>query len=373
MMQQVSIWEEQSFYAPQDFIIAGAGFTGLWVAFHLKQKFPDKNICILERGMIPAGASPRNAGFACFGSLSEILADMKTRGPEQSMRLVQWRFEGLKMIRQYFPQSLIDYQVSGGFELLNDPALLNELSNINSLLYPATKAIETFTVRDDLIKEFGFAGTRHLIENRFEGGLHSGKLLKTLAQMLYSSGVQILYGCDIKDYEETDEWVTIHTSHKKKWKARQLILCTNAYIKKMFPDLDITPARGQVLLTEPIPDLKIDGVFHFDEGYYYFRNLGDRILLGGARNASFETEFTFDQVTTNRIQHRLEEFLTQVILPGQKPKITHRWAGIMAMGGDKFPIVRKLSPRTRCAVRLSGMGVALAPTVGKMVAADISV
>ncbi|MGC4234401.1 MAG: FAD-binding oxidoreductase, partial [Niabella sp.] len=70
-LQQISIWEAETFYAPQDIIIVGAGFTGLWTAFYLKQKYPSKKITIIERGPVPAGASGRNAGFACFGSLTE--------------------------------------------------------------------------------------------------------------------------------------------------------------------------------------------------------------------------------------------------------------------------------------------------------------
>jgi len=70
---QVSIWEKETFYAPQDIVIVGSGFVGLWSAFYLKKKDPDLKITILDRGMIPTGASTRNAGFACFGSLNNYI------------------------------------------------------------------------------------------------------------------------------------------------------------------------------------------------------------------------------------------------------------------------------------------------------------
>ena len=50
----------------------------------------------------------------------------------------------------------------------------------------------------------------------------------------------------------------------------------------------ITPARGQIIVTEPIDDLPWTGCHHFDEGFYYFRNIGNRVLLGGARNQDFD-------------------------------------------------------------------------------------
>ena len=70
---QVSIWEKESFYASQDVIIIGSGFVGLWSAYYLKKKDPDLKVTVIERGQIPTGASTRNAGFACFGSLSELV------------------------------------------------------------------------------------------------------------------------------------------------------------------------------------------------------------------------------------------------------------------------------------------------------------
>jgi glycine/D-amino acid oxidase-like deaminating enzyme len=62
----LSIWEKETFYAPQDIIIAGSGFTGLWAAYYLKKKNPALKIMVVDRGITPMGASTRNAGFCLF-------------------------------------------------------------------------------------------------------------------------------------------------------------------------------------------------------------------------------------------------------------------------------------------------------------------
>ncbi|GAB3425759.1 NAD(P)/FAD-dependent oxidoreductase [Niabella aquatica] len=367
-MQQISIWEAETFYAPQDIIIVGAGFTGLWTAFYLKQKYPSKKITIIERGPVPAGASGRNAGFACFGSFTEILSDIDTIGTDKALQLLNWRFEGLKTIRQHFNDSAIDYYNTGGYELLNKEASLEKLSAVNSLLYPVTSATETFILKNELIGQFGFANTRYLIENRFEGGLHPGKLLGALIQKLSGMDVQLMCGTELKSFEESSDDIKLQTTDKRTLHTQQLIFCTNAFSKSILPHIAVVPARGQVLLTAPVPDLKFKGVFHYDEGFYYFRNLNNRILLGGARNTAIATEYTLDAFTTLPIQQALEDFLSKFILPGQKPAIACRWAGIIAMGQEKTPILKQLTDRTFCAVRLGGMGVALAPAMGKLLA-----
>ena len=138
--------------------------------------------------------------------------------------------------------------------------------------------------------------------------------------------------------------------------------------KTTVPSIDIKPCRGQVLITSPIENLSLKGVFHFDRGYYYFRNLGNRILIGGARNKAFEEEDTNEMEVTAMIQNELENFIHQHLLPKPSFTITDRWSGIMAMGSEKLPIVKQLSTNVFCCVRMSGMGVALAPVVAKEVA-----
>jgi len=85
---QFSIWEKESFYAPKDVIIVGSGFAGLWCAYYLKKRKPKLSVAIVDRGIIPAGASTRNAGFACFGSLTELLQDAQKNGEEKMLQLM---------------------------------------------------------------------------------------------------------------------------------------------------------------------------------------------------------------------------------------------------------------------------------------------
>ena len=79
----ISLWEKRSLIS-YDIIIIGAGITGLSTAASLKEKNPKLNILVLERGLLPTGASTKNAGFACFGSLTELRNDLKVLGEEQN-------------------------------------------------------------------------------------------------------------------------------------------------------------------------------------------------------------------------------------------------------------------------------------------------
>jgi gamma-glutamylputrescine oxidase len=365
-MIEPSIWEKESFYAPRDLIVVGSGFVGLWCAYYLKKKHPKNSIAIVDRGIIPTGASTRNAGFACFGSVTELIADTLRMGEDQMLEIVEWRFRGLQRIRKLFKDKQIGFEESGGYELITRSQgfdinhLRTQLDSINQRLKPITGDTKAFRLNDGLISSFGFAGVEHLIENRLEGQLHAGRLCQSLLQLIQSMGVTVLNNVEIKHFENLP--LTLQT--------RQLLICTNAFASQLLPGLDIEPARGQILVTAPIPGLPLKGTFHYDEGYYYFRNLGNRILLGGARNKALEAERTMDFDTSDTIQQELENFLKHTILPSMADKldIEYRWSGIMGVGKEKKPIVREIQDGIFCAVRMGGMGVALAPEIGKTIA-----
>ncbi len=140
-------------------------------------------------------------------------------------------------------------------------------------------------------------------------------------------------------------------------------------IPSLVPDAtlpEILPGRGQVIVTKPLTNLKLKGSFHADEGYYYFRSLGDRVLLGGGRNLDFEGERTTSHQTTEHIQSVLENMLRTVILPNHPDlEIEHRWAGTMAFTTTKQPYVGNVSPRCVVAFGCNGMGVAISSNVAR--------
>ena len=383
----ISVWEQSTYFAPKDLVIVGCGFVGLWTAYEAIQKNPKLNITILERGVIPSGASTRNAGFSCFGSVSELMYDIQLMGEAAMLETVKMRYDGLQRIQKVFKAKEIDYNQWGGYELFegkksknssNDlydiSKLENDIAYLNKILAPALKTpkkngkyLPIYTNASKEIKKLGFQGIEALAFNQMEGQLNSAKLVLALQKAVQSKGVQILFSTEVKKFKAHKKGVTITTNLDAPIEAKQFLICTNGFAKQLMPKLDVVPARGQVFVTEPIKNLKFKGCFHFDEGYYYFRNLGNRLLLGGARNADFKNEKTYSLDTSDTIQKVLEKFMMERILPkgSKKPKIELRWSGTMGMGKIKKPIIEQLQANVYCAVRMSGMGVAIAPIVAQ--------
>ncbi len=375
-MSDLSIWEKESFYATQDIIIVGGGLMGLWTALELKRKNAKLHVTILERTPIPFGASTRNAGFACFGSPTEMIHDAEQMGTDSLLEIVEMRFRGIEKIKSNFSNHIIDYDPCGGYECINKnypywDDLDGKLDWLNGQLKDITKQSQTFVRKDHAIAENGMRGFDGMVENSLEGSLHSGKLVSALIQKAQASGVSILNGLELIGWQKNWDCVTIQTAQNINLKCNQLLFCTNAFTHKLFPELNITPARGQLIVTSPIEGLKVNGTFHFDEGFYYWRNLGNRILLGGARNADFETERTTETNVTELIKQKLIEFLQTHLHPSYQYTIENHWSGIMGFTENKKPLLQQVTDNVFVSICCNGMGVALSPILGENAARQL--
>ncbi len=361
----LSYWEYQSWLSNIDYTIVGSGIVGLNTALHLKDRFPNSRILILERGFLPNGASTKNAGFACFGSLSEILDDLDSHSEQEVIELIQKRKKGLELLRKNLGDDAIGYKCFGGYELFlpEDEQLyqscVSQIKTVNDLLKPVFGG-EVFRTKTNI---FNFKNIKEpLVYNKFEAQINTGKMMEALLQKVHLAGIKILNSITVEDVLENDTSVEVKTD-KFLFHTKKLLIATNGFASKMGIS-GVKPARAQVLITKPIKNLKVKGTFHLDKGYYYFRNIDDRILFGGGRNLDFKAEETTEMEQTARIQNKLEALLKSTILPDVPFEIDHRWSGIMGVGSTKSPIVKQLSNNVYCGVRLGGMGVAIGSLVG---------
>ncbi|HPF09929.1 MAG TPA: FAD-dependent oxidoreductase [Flavobacteriaceae bacterium] len=369
----LSFWERETWFNEIDFAIVGSGIVGLTCALSLRNRFPNSKIVIFERGLLPNGASTKNAGFACFGSVSEILDDLKSHSEEAVIELVRKRVFGLKLLREILGDHTIDYQENGGYELfpLNDEALFEEcmekLEGVNNLLKETIfNGKSPFLIKND---PFSFKNIRkQVIFNQFEGQLDTGKMMQSLIQKCLKSNIFILNSFKIESYLPKNNQIQLNFVNFGEIYTQKLLIATNGFANDLISKENIVPARAQVLITSPIENASIKGTFHLDRGYYYFRNVGNRILLGGGRNLDFSGETTTQMQVTQHIQEQLEALLRTTILPNKTFTIEQRWSGIMGVGNQKSPIVKELTRNVYCGVRLGGMGVAIGSLVGKELA-----
>jgi gamma-glutamylputrescine oxidase len=209
MNYRMSYWEKTELYQNMDIAVIGSGIIGLLSAIALQKQHPEQQVYILERGSTPIGASTRNAGFACLGSPSEIVADIEKNGFQASIDLIQMRWEGLIKLREILSDEDLDFSMDGGHELFTEydeqvyrnceeilPQLNNELRRITGI-------DQCYTPKHEAIKQFRLGGAERLINIKAEGQLNPGKMTAKLMKLAESLGIKIMNGISIEKIEDT--------------------------------------------------------------------------------------------------------------------------------------------------------------------------
>lgn len=363
-----------------DVAIIGSGIVGLSCAASILERNPKKKVIVLERGLLPTGATTKNAGILSIGNFIDILEDIKEIGEAEVRRKIENQRRGINKLLERLGTEATDYQLNGTYELFNDNDLhlVNEIDKVNKVLLPVFKE-NVFSLDNSKIQEFSVNDkvVKAIVFSKFDATIDSGRTIKNLLKYTRNLGAIIITGAEVVSYEKAPTKGVIvkmkkpfssMDGEKNSCHCKKLIIATNAFSNPILHQkVDLVPARGQVFVTKPIPGLKIKGAFHFEEGYYYGRTIGDRVLFGGARNTDFAGETTERFENTEKIITRVKQILEEVILPNHKVEIEHQWAGIMGFGRkSKQRIIEELEEGVFCAIRFSGFGMSIATHVGEM-------
>jgi gamma-glutamylputrescine oxidase len=359
-----SFWEKQQYLGKYDLLIIGSGFTGLSAGITLLKSKPGLRVAIIESATIGTLASSRNAGFMCYGSPSELGKELTALPPATMLQMIRNKHKGMKLLLQFAGKRGIQYKKVTGYEVLQSNAAATNTASqsyqeLNKLFKEAIGITDYFA---PATKRHFAAGFQETIAFAYEGQLNPAATVFQLTQLFKNLGGIHLNATTAHGLEKSEGHFVIPTSLGNV-QAHQVIVATNAFTSSLIPSSQIQPKRAQILITNPIAKLPYLGNFHMDFGYVYFRNVGNRLLLGGARNKDFETENSANLALNPLIQTELDTLLQQ-LLPDQNIQIEDRWAGIMGFDEHNSPQVRLIDSNLLLVAGMNGMGTALGPALG---------
>lgn len=358
-----SYWEKKYWDSDCDVAIIGSGLVGLYTANFLKDNFPAMEIKLLDRAEPPLGASTKNAGFACFGTAGEICSDLKKQSEAEVLTMLEMRWSGLQTMLKYTTSDKIDFVRKGGSEIFRSESEYEEVEDnlgfINGLIAEATGIKEVIKPRSNTT--FNHLASKYLY-NEQEGQLNPVLLVRDLRKKAHSNGVQIQAYKELHNYQKAGSKWHLNFSDNSELKCDHLVLATNAFTKDLFSELDIIPYRNQVIVSKEFATVPITGCYHLDEGYIYFRDIDNRILIGGGRHFDLETEQTHEFSKNDSIIDKLID-TARNDLGISRFELDHSWSGIIATGSSKRPIVKRISEGAIVAARSGGMGVAISSQI----------
>jgi gamma-glutamylputrescine oxidase len=330
-----------------DVIVVGGGVTGCSCALTLARH--GLRVRLHEARTVAGGASGRNGGFALRGGAVAYDVARSELGRERARALWELTERALDRMASLAGDAL---RRVGSLRLAADDAERDALAAEHAALREDGYAVEWRDVLPPPLDRL-FRGA---ILHPRDGALQPARWVRRLAAQAADAGAEIVEGSPV-DVDALD--------------ARTVVVAADGLTAALLPELGgaVWPVRGQVLVTEPLAERVFERPHYARAGYDYWQQLPDgRLVVGGKRDASLDTENTAVEETTGLIQERLDAFVVDLL--GRLPRITHRWAGVWGTTRDGLPLVGRVPGRDEVWVAggYSGHGNVLGLACGDLVA-----
>ena len=208
------------------------------------------------------------------------------------------------------------------------------------------------------------------------GHLWPFALVHAFADAARRHGATIRTGVAVERLSRTGERVTGVIANGESMPAAEVVLATNAYTPALLPHLPtgaIVPARGQILVTQPLPPL-LPHPFgtNFDKEYGRQTPHG-QILCGGYRRLDTgEGLGTTEERVSPPVLAGIARCLTE-LFPALRDRGVHVarcWAGIMGFTADGLPLIGRdpATPGLTLATGFNGGGFSWAAITGRVIA-----
>ena len=333
-------------------VVVGAGVTGCSAALRLAQA--GKRVRLYDAREVAGGASGRNGGFALRGMPAPFDVTTASVGEQGAQALMAWTERALDTIEALAGDS---FRRVGSLRIAVDEEERDELRVEFDALVAAGFAAEWLEGSELQVPGRFTAALRHVPD----GLLQPARWVRRLAGLAAEAGVEIREHTRVSSLDELG--------------GATVVVCTDGYPSGLLGQIEglIIPTRGQVIATEPIPERLFEVPHYGRHGYDYWHQAEDgRIVAGGFRDVSFDTEFTADEQLTEPVQRALHDFVNGLL--GRELRVDYAWAGIFGMVMDFLPVVGRVPGLENVWVAggYSGHGNVLGFACGELVAQAVA-
>ena len=328
--------------------IVGAGITGCACALALAEA--GLRVRLVDGRRVAEGASGRNGGFALRGTASPYDEVVAAHGRDQALALWQWTEAELRALGALAGPS---FRPVGSLRLAADAEEREDLRDeIEALWADGLEAAWVDAPDGPLAGRFTAA-----IHHPTDAALQPARIVRGLAERAAAAGAEIVEGRRVEDPAQL--------------RAERVVVATDGYPSGLLGQIEglIVPTRGQVIATEPLAERLFEVPHYGRHGFDYWHQAEDgRLVAGGFRDISLDTEFTDEEEVTDHVQQALSSFVDGLV--GRELRVDYRWAGIFGLVLDFVPVVGPVPglADTWVAGGYSGHGNVLGFACGRLVA-----
>ncbi len=356
-----------------EWLIIGAGYTGLSAARKLGQLYPNQKIILVDAQLAGEGASGRNSGYLVDTTLNDGFTSNKEL--ENYKKKTDIYDLGIKAIKRFIKEYQVDcdWNESGKFfassraedekTLINFSDTLSKLGFENNLLN-----------NEELSKRLGT--NFYNIGLYTKGGilLHPGKLVRAMVDTL-PSNVQLFENSSLIKWKNYKDIIFCHFKNGN-IKTKKIIFATNGFLRSLGIKTNYNfPITLTASMTRPLTDEEFRSIGEPKEwGVLPVRPMGATIRMTKNRRilirntAELHSPFKMSKSELNKrfIKQKIGLKKRFPILPDNIIKSS--WSGIVSRTRNSSQIFEKLDNNIFVAGCYNGSGIGVGTLFGEQIA-----
>ena len=332
-----------------DIAIVGAGYSGLWTAYYLKQLQPDARIAVIEANHVGFGASGRNGGW-CSGFLPMTLSEIeKQHDRQQAIDMYQQSFATLNEIEEIINLENIDCDyhhggtIEGATNVVQRDRVITAVKQLHnygfdegdSRMLSPHESVAKINIPELLASSY----TPHCAV------IHPAKLVSGLANAVERKGVKIYENSRVDEIKSRNLKL-----REASVRAEVVIRATEGFTSQIRRHRrTLAPLYSYMVATEPLTKLQRDEIgWQNRETYHDGRNMiiyvqitrDGRIAFGG-RGAPyhFGSQVKPEYDNHEEIHRQIISSMHKIFPVTKNLEVTHRWGGPLGVPRNWTPSV----------------------------------
>jgi glycine/D-amino acid oxidase-like deaminating enzyme len=356
-----------------DWLIVGAGYTGLSAARKLSELHPNQKIIIVDAQFAGEGASGRNSGYLVDTTLNDgFTSNKELSNYKKKTDIYQL---GIDAVKKFIKEHQVDcdWNESGKYFASSnqkDKKILENFSNTLTKLNFDYNILE----KDELEKKLGT--NFYNIGLYTKGGilLHPGKLVRAMIDIL-SDNIELLENSQLNEWVKNKDTI-ICKFNNHKVTTKKIIFCTNGFLKSLGIKNNYNfPLTLTASMTRPLTDTEYKSIGEPKEwGVLPVRPMGatirmtkdKRILI--RNTAEVHNPFQMSKSDLNKRSLNQKLGIKKRFPSLADDIIESSWSGIVSRTRNSSQIFEKIDDNVFAAGCYNGSGIGVGTLFGEQIA-----
>ena len=360
-----------------DWLIVGAGYTGLSAARKLSEIHPNQKIIIVDAQLAGEGASGRNSGYLVDTTLNDGFISNKDLSNYKKKTDI-YRL-GIDVVKKFIKEHQVncEWNESGKYFASSNQKDRKILENFSKTLLKLNFEHDILE-KDDLGKRLGT--NFYNIALYTKGGilLHPGKLVRAMIDIL-PNNVELLENSQLNKWSKNSDTIICKFKNHK-ITTKKIIFCTNGFLKSLGIKNNYNfPLTLTASMTRPLTDTEYKSIGEPKEwGVLPVRPMGatirmtkdKRILIRNTAEAHNPFKMSKSDLENRSFKQKLGVKKRFPNLPYDI--IESSWSGVVSRTRNGSQIFEKIDGNIYVAGCYNGSGIGVGALFGEQIAIKAS-